>query len=100
MAQQEMEIHAVALLHQLFSSSNKFVVEDITARHLIDNPLDAPHVNVTLLLGGFLRVGQRIKTQDVESQTVGHNHVTHHDAALLLRIMLLIEGIVSTVVFV
>ena len=96
MAQKEMEIHAVALLHQLFSGSNIFVVEDIAARHLIDYPLDAPYVNITLLLGRILRVRKGIKTYNLQSHAVRNDHVTNHDTTLLLCIMLLVEGIVGS----
>ena len=77
-----------------------FVLENIAFHHLIHDPLNLSHMQITTLLDKFFVIRQWIKAENVERQTVGYYHLTHHHTTLLLCIVLLVERIVGAQIFV
>ncbi len=88
------------LLHVLVYFFYEVIVKYLTTCQQVDSPLYPAHVQVTLLLKMQLLAGYGILAENIERQTVGDNHRTHHQRALVGRIVLQIERIVGTQVFV
>lgn len=84
----------------LFSFLDIGIVEDLTVYETVDDILDTSHVLVALLERTLLLVGQGEEAEEIEAHAVGHYHVTRHEAALPLIVMLLIEGIFAAQVLV
>ena len=74
------------------------VIEHLLLHHTVYGPHNSSHVSVTVTLNLFL--WHRIDAQQVETHTVWNNHITVHELTLLLAIVVFVEGIVNTQIFV
>ena len=88
------------LLHVALDGLHEPVLEDVAAGYPIDNPLDFGHVHVAVVLSQLTVVGHGKEAEQVEAKAVGHNHGTSHHAALLVRVVVAVEGIVGTEILV